>query len=290
VRYILDASARTTLKASVGQYVGRIPLGAVAFNQFPTRLDQSFEPASGAVIQRTVNVFQQQVLERPRADGVSIELERVIRPGLDAQTAVRFRNGSSLPTVIVAEATPLVQLQNSGTSAYREIQVSVRQTWNPNTLMFVSYVHSDSQGETNDYGTLYTNLDTPLLEPGGIAPNAASVPDRLRAWATLGLPMRIVVSPAIDWRTGFPYTLQDEYRHNVGVLNGQRLPTYFALDLTTFKTFDIFSQHMDLGLQVFNLTDHFNPRDVITVVGSARFGELTNNPGVTFGGYMQVRW
>jgi hypothetical protein len=47
---------------------------------------------------------------------------------------------------------------------------------------------------------------------------------------------------------------------------------------------------MDLGLQVFNLTNHFNPRDVISVIDSPRFGELTNNPGITFGGYMQVRW
>ena len=53
---------------------------------------------------------------------------------------------------------------------------------------------------------------------------------------------------------------------------------------------DIFSRKMDLGLQVFNLTNHFNPRDVIAVVDSPRFRELTNNPGVTVGGYMQVRW
>ena len=84
--------------------------------------------------------------------------------------------------------------------------------------------------------------------------------------------------------------LQDEYRHYVGAPNSQRLPAYFSVDLTTFKTFDVFSQQIDLGLQVFNLTNHFNPRDVIAVVGSFRFGELTNNPGVLFGGYMQVRW
>ncbi len=156
--------------------------------------------------------------------------------------------------------------------------------------MFVSYVHSIAQGEMNDFGSLYTNLDTPLLEPGAFAPTAASVPDRLRAWATMPLPYRIVMSPAVDWRTGFPYSLQDEYRHYVGVPNSQRLPAYFSVDLTAFKTFDVFSQQMDLGLQVFNLTNHFNPRDVITVVGSPLFGQLTNNPGVLFGGYMQVRW
>ena len=118
----------------------------------------------------------------------------------------------------------------------------------------------------------------------------SDVPDRLRAWATFGLPRRVVVSPSVDWRTGFPYSDQDLYRHYVGEPNSARFPTYFAVDLTAFKTFDLFGRKMDLGLQVFNLTDHFNPRDVISVVQSSRYGELTNNPGITFGGYMQIRW
>ena len=59
--------------------------------------------------------------------------------------------------------------------------------------------------------------------------HAASVPDRLRAWATLSLPFRVVVSPAVDWRTGFPYSLQDErmlfeqFRENIGVEEDCRL-------------------------------------------------------------------
>jgi hypothetical protein len=79
-------------------------------------------------------------------------------------------------------------------------------------------------------------------------------------------------------------------RHYVGGFNTERLPAQFSLDLTAFKTVDVFTRKMDLGLQVFNLTNHFNPRDVISVIDSPRFRELTNNPGVTFGGYMQVRW
>jgi hypothetical protein len=47
---------------------------------------------------------------------------------------------------------------------------------------------------------------------------------------------------------------------------------------------------MDLGLQLFNLTGHFNPRDVIVVEGSKRFRDFTSSFGVTVGGYMQVRW
>ena len=40
----LDADARTTLKASAGRFVGRPPLGAQAFGQFPARLDRTFNP------------------------------------------------------------------------------------------------------------------------------------------------------------------------------------------------------------------------------------------------------
>jgi hypothetical protein len=47
---------------------------------------------------------------------------------------------------------------------------------------------------------------------------------------------------------------------------------------------------MDLGLQFFNLTRHFNPRDVISVVGSPRYGEFTSSFGLTLTGYMMVRW
>ena len=99
-----------------------------------------------------------------------------------------------------------------------------------------------------------------------------------------------MISPAVEWRSGFPYSIQDMSRHYVGGFNTERLPVHFAIDLTAFKTVDVFTRKMDLGLQVFNLTNHFNPRDVISVIDSPRFRELTNNPGVTFGGYMQVRW
>jgi len=290
LRYELDEDGRTTLKASAGRYVGRPPLGAHAFDQFPARLDQSLDPVAGTLRSSHTHRLVGRDLELPRADGLALEVERRIRPGLEAQAAVRVRAGSHLPTVTVGPAGGDAVLASTGDSLYRELQVSVRQVWTPDAQLFVSYVHAASRGESNDFGTIFTNLDTPLLEPGETAPTTADVPDRLRAWATFTLPRRVVISPAVDWRTGFPYSLQDSYRRYVGGINTERLPAHFAVDLTAFKTFDVFSRKLDLGLQVFNLTNHFNPRDVIAVVDSRRFGELTNNPGVTFGGYMQVRW
>ena len=291
LRYTLDAEGRTTLKASAGRFIGRPPLGAQAFGQFPARLDRSFHAATGAL--RTSNTYRPvaRTLELPRSDGVSLEIEHRIRPGLEAQAAVRVRKSTNLPTVLVAPAGGDALLASAGGSLYRELQISVRQVWSADAQLFASYVRAASRVESNDFGSLFTNLDTPLLEPNDTeSPAVADTPHRLRAWSTFALPHRVVISPAVEWRTGFPYSIQDMSRHYVGGFNTERLPMHFAIDLTAFKTVDVFTRKMDLGLQVFNLTNHFNPRDVISVIDSPRFRELTNNPGVTFGGYMQVRW
>jgi hypothetical protein len=166
----------------------------------------------------------------------------------------------------------------------------MRQTWRADRELFMSYVHSSAVGHINDYGTLVSNLDAPLFEPAGVVPMPTDVPHRLRGWATFQFPREIVVSPAVDWRSGFPYSIFDIYRHYVGSANSQRFPAYFSLDLTTFKTFDIVGRKWDLGLQFFNLTGHFNPRDVISVAGTPQFGEFSNSFGLTLGGYMRVRW
>jgi hypothetical protein len=291
VRYTLDSEGRTTLKASAGRFVGRPPLGAQAFGQFPSRFDRSFAAATGAL--RAVRIYRPvaRMLDLPRSDGVSLEIERQIRPGLEAQAAVRVRKSTELPTVMVGPEGGDAVLASVGDSVYRELQISVRQVWSPDAQLFVSYVRAATRVESNDFGSLFTNLDAPLLEPNDTkSPAVADTPHRLRAWSTFALPARVVISPAVEWRSGFPYSIQDMSRHYVGGFNTERLPVHFAIDLTAFKTVDVFSRKMDLGLQVFNLTSHFNPRDVISVVDSPRFRELTNNPGVTLGGYMQVRW
>ncbi len=92
LRYVLDESARTTLKASAGRFVGRPPLGAAVFAQFPMRVDRSYDPETGQQTGAVINTFASQELTLPRSKGASLELERSVRPGLDAQAAYRVRN------------------------------------------------------------------------------------------------------------------------------------------------------------------------------------------------------
>ena len=291
VRYNLDPAGRTTLKASIGRFVGRAPLGAALFDQFAARTDTRYDPATGTVLRTGTLTPAVGRLVLPRAVGYAVELEHQIRPGLELQVSGRIRHGSSLPTVHVPDTgTGKVWLQTDGESTYRELQVALHQTWRDNAQLFMSYVHAFSQGDMNDFGTLFTNLDTPILEPAGQAVLPSDVPHRLRGWATFGLPRAVTLSPAIEWRTGFPYSALSAYREIDGEPNGARFPNHFAVDLTTFKTFDVIGRKFDLGLQIFNLTGHFNPRDVVPVTTSTNFGNFSSSFGVTLGGYMQVRW
>ena len=286
--YTFDDNARTTVKGSIGRFVGRIPLGALAFDQLGSRIDISFVPGTGFV--RRIYRPSLGSMRLPHADMMSIEVEHRILPSLEFQAAFRHRSGFELPTVDVSPRGGDTSLSSFGTSTYKELAVSVRQTWRADRELFVSYVRSSSLGYVNDYGTLVTNLDAPLFEPAGQAPLVTDTPHRLRSWATFQFPHEIVISPAVDWRSGFPYSIFDIYRHYVGNANSERFPAYFSLDITAFKTFDIMNRKWDLGMQFFNVTGHFNPRDVIAVAGTPQYGEFSNSFGLTLGGYMRVRW
>src|SRR5207237_1077721 len=99
--YLLDDAGRTTLRGSVGRFVGRVPLAAKAFGHFPARTDMTFDAGSGSMVHRLVYQPVVAPLALPRADAIALEIEHRITPTLEVQASVRQRNGSHLPTVDV---------------------------------------------------------------------------------------------------------------------------------------------------------------------------------------------
>ena len=116
------------------------------------------------------------------------------------------------------------------------------------------------------------------------------MPNRIVAWGSAPLPGRMVIAPAIEWRTGFPYASVDAARRYFGAPNTGRFPAFMALDLLAYRAFDIHHHLVDLGAQVFNVTRHFNPRDVRPVNTTPFADRFTNSVGATVDGYMMVKW
>lgn len=288
LRYALDESELTVLKAGMGTFAGNIPLSARAFGDLPVRTEEDVDRATGASLDRSQVAPRVGPLAFPRAAAGTLQLERHFPRGLDASLGVTARDSSRLATVL--RTADAVTVSSTGRSRYREFQIAARRAWSGGDQVFVSYVRSVARGDLNDFGTLFANGDAPVVEPDMRGPLAADAPHRMLAWGTLSLPRAVIFSPTMEWRSGFPYSTVDERRRLVGPANGSRFPPFFTLDLVAYKKVTVHRLPVNAGVQLFNITAHDNPRDVKPVVGASRVGTFTNSVGPTVRGYFLVRW
>jgi hypothetical protein len=240
----------------------------------------------------STNVFQPTVerLRLPHAVAVTVQLERQVAPGLDAQVGFTRRRSSRLATLDVPRGGGALALRSDGTSTYREFQVSMRRTWPKQQQLFLSYVRSSARGELNDFMTLFTAFDAPLLQPGGMSRLAADAPHRWLAWGTVNLPLGLVASPVLEWHSGFPYSVVDSRYLYAGEPNTALFPAFMAVDVIAYKTVEVRKRMADVGVQLFNVGSHFNPRDVYPVAGARHHGRFTNSVGMILRGFMTIKW
>jgi hypothetical protein len=290
VRYALDPSGNTVVKAGVGRFVGNLPLAVPAFQSYPTRMDRWFEPVSGQVTRSTLLRPALGVLRLPKALATVVGIERQIMRNLDAQVTFTHRDSTNLATFRVPSSSGQLLVDSGGSGTYREIQISARRTWPNDQQVFVSYVRSAAEGELNDFTAVFKGMDSPLVQPGGVTRLTTDAPNRVVAWGTFNLPQRVVVSPAVEWRSGFLYsTLNTRYLYE-GAPNAWRYPVFISADMVIYKTITVRKRDADLGLQIFNMTNHNNPRDVYPIVGTPLTGQFTNSVGPVFRGYMLLKW
>ena len=87
--------------------------------------------------------------------------------------------------------------------------------------------------------------------------------------------------PVYDFHTGFAYSVQNVFREYVGPRNSERYPRFQSVDLQVLRpvTIPIRNRHIKahVGFSVFNLFNHFNPRDVQTISESSHFGQFNND-------------
>lgn len=290
VRYALDAAQTTVIKGGVGSFVGFHPLTVPAFGSYPTRHDRRFNPITRTMTADLLYRPAVGALRLPRAIAAVIGIERQIASGLVGQAMFTNRRTTRLAALRVPNESGDISVDSSGNGTYRELQLSVRKAWPNDQQLFVSYVRSSAVGELNDFALLFQGMDAPLLQPGGMARRSTDARHRVLTWGTFNLPRRVVVSPVVEWRSGFPYAaLNNAYQYE-GPPNSRSFPAFVSADMVVYKTFTVRERSADLGIQLFNVTNHRNPRDVYPVVGAPRAGEFANSVGPILRGYMLLKW
>jgi hypothetical protein len=290
MRYALDESGITVLKGGVGTFAGNLPLAVPTFAGFPMRTDRWFDGGTGELVHESVLQPTVGTLRLPYAVAVTAAIERQLRPGLDAQILATDRRSSKLATLRVPAISGPMRVDSDGSSDYRELQFAGRRTWTHDQQLFISYVRSYANGELNDFASVFQTMAAPLVQPAGRGRLSSDARDRMLAWGTVNLPRRIVVSPVAEWHSGFLYSALDQRYLYAGTPNTRVFPSFLAADMVVYKAITVRRRSADLGVQLFNITDHRNPRDVYAVVGAPRWGTFTNSVGPIVRGYMLVKW
>jgi hypothetical protein len=289
-RYAAGASGATVIKGGVGEFVGTVPLSVPAFADYPSRFDQQAATAADGVPETAVLRPAASPLALPRALAANVRVEQEIAPGWDAALGVTLREESHLATLGVSAAESTLLVSSTGQSTYRSAEATVRRTWGEGDQVLVSYTRSLARGEINDFSSLFARGDVEVLQPGGTTRLATDAPHRLLAWGTFTLPAGFSISPAVDWHSGFPYSVVDAQQTYFGGPNTRSYPAFFSLDVVLYKSLTIARKRVKMNVQVFNVTNHFNPRDVFNTLGGPQFGTFTNSVGPTVRGDIAVNW
>jgi hypothetical protein len=278
----LTKDAKTLLKGGVGVFYDRVPLLVPTFPDFPDRTVDTLAP-SGAVVASISYVNRiAGGLRNPRSTSWNLELDRQLTAGLSVRLAYEQRNTADdfIVSPLGAGPTGTLLISNGGSDTYREYQLAGRYRFGRSVLN-ASYVRSRSFGDLNDVNQFFGTLPQAMIQPNAKGRLAFDAPNRFLFWRDFELPWKLTVIPVYDLHSGFPYSVENVLREYVGPRNVRRFPQLNSLDLQVSRPVTLRFGHRRVkarvGAGVFNLMNHFNPRDVQNNLASAQFGEFFNS-------------
>jgi hypothetical protein len=273
----------TVVRAGVGAYYDRVPLGVYSFSNYPDELvtyyngsgqitagPYLFQNGLGEIISRQKLVFKQQTAGNfsPGSTNGVLQIEQPIT------RFVRLRTGymqsvsgdllildSTLPNPLTNSG--LLLLSGVGTARYRQYEVTARVRPGEKRELNFSYVRSHATGDLNDFASYIGSFPAPILRPDQVATSPTDLPNRFLVWGRVQLPRGFGIAPVFEYRSGFPYILTDAAQGYVGVPNATRFPNFLSADARVWRDFKVSPKYsLRFSISGFNLTNHFNPEAV----------------------------
>jgi hypothetical protein len=314
-------NGRTIVRGGVGIFYDRLPLSVGYFDAIDKLLDDEANENQPTGLVRSTRFAElpERVVTRFGPDGISpvdgprlfsneverplrdvrsvrfsLQLDQQLTKDLTARIGYLQRATTNDPIVeprFSGLDSGVLVLSSSGSSRYRELQLLAMYNhprfgnWN------ASYVWSSARGDLNTADNYLGDFPLPVIRPNAYGPLPFDVPHRLLIYGVMSMPHEINFSPTLEIRSGFPYSIVDQQLDFVGPRNQARFPTFVSLDAQVTKAFRIpkFEKHkVRIGAAVFNITNHFNPRDVQNNLGSPHFGQFYNSLGISVRGKLEL--
>src|SRR5215213_984161 len=270
---------RTVVRGGVGLFYDKIPLNVGSFEQYQSLRVNTFVDLL-LVDRRLLQNTAPADLENPYSFAWNLQLDHQATEQLLLRVGYEERS-TRRDFVLEPTATALLLL-NNGRSRYREFQALARFRFQEGRNIFLSYVRSQSRGNLNDFNTYFGNQKHAVIRPDEYGRQPFDAPHRMLFWGDFAAPFNTVLTPVVDWRSGFPFSIINEDQDIVGPRNaGGRFPRLLTLDLLVMKALKIRFRGKEYkgraGFTVFNITNHWNPRDIQNNIASPQFGTFYNS-------------
>jgi hypothetical protein len=227
-----------------------------------------------------------QHLENPRADiwnfGVEQSLPKAIQgkiqwlerhstQGFDYLNSIP--TGEQLPAILAGAPNPgpimaEYVLSNQRQDYYNSVEIAVRQPLKGRFEWMVSYIRSSATSNA----VIDRSIDQPLTVSNDTGPLPWNAPNRLLSWGYVPVWRKNwAIAYMLDWHSGFPFSVQDQYGQLMGTVDQYRFVQFFELNLFVERQLTIRGYHLAVRFGFDNITGHQNSNQVENVVGGPNF-------------------
>jgi outer membrane receptor protein involved in Fe transport len=209
----------------------------------------------------------------------------------------RGTRGFSYHSSVDAERPPFVEavepgahlvvqeLRNLRSDVYDGLELMARHTFRGRYEWMVSYTRSRALSNA----VTDVRVDNPILSPQDQGPMPWDSPNRMLTWGYLpAWSKNWAIAYMCEWRTGQPFSIQDEIGNLMGRVNEHRYPDFFELNVHLERRFSALGYAWAFRFGVNNATNHKNPNTVSNVFGAPDFMRYYGGQKRAFN--FRIRW
>jgi hypothetical protein len=278
---LLNEAGTSVVRSGYGLFYERTPSVAGAYDQYESAIDTRFA-ADGITPLGPPEFFTRTTapnLRTSRSVTWDLGLDHKLNKDWTLHFGVIDRQGSHelLLNPTMTALGPTLLLQSEGRSRYREGEISAHFNGGPSVDLNLSYVYSQARADLNSFSYFFDNVLAPVVGENGYGPARADAPHRFLARGR-AYPMRNwLLVGVLDWRSGLPYSVVNEYLDYVAPRNTLRFPTYKRVDFGVEHRFKIKKYRPWIGVRADNALGSFLPSDVQANISSPAFRTFYNS-------------
>ena len=175
-------------------------------------------------------------------------------------------------------------LRNRRNDVFDSFEMTVRRTFRKQYVWLASYTRSRALSDA----ALDISIDNPVLVGDNFGPMPWDSPHRFLSWAYFPLTKKWALAYMFEWRSGFPFSVENEEGSIIGPVNSRRFPDFFELNLQAERKLTVLGHRWGFRFGFVNLTGSQNPTVVNNNIDSPNF--LQYSGGTSRALVTRLRW